>query len=141
MKGIYALGLVIINNINVKVGALSEILFREGKYIYVGSALNSLEPRLVRHIKKSRGVRGKLHWHIDYLLVREEVELVSIHIKETLDREECKLAEYVGLHGIPVKGFGCSDCRCKSHLFIVKNFKFLEKFGMVDRSKEINLTS
>ncbi len=38
--------------------------------------------------------------------------------------------ENVGDHGEPVPGFGCSDCRCASHLYKVNTFSFLEKKGL-----------
>ena len=135
MKGIYALGIIIFKDIFVRIGALGEVLFKSGNYVYVGSALNSLKPRILRHIDKSMGVGNNFHWHIDYLLVKREVELRFIYLKETTVREECLLAEYVGLHGVPIKGFGSSDCKCISHLFMVKEFSFLREFGMVKWSK------
>jgi len=141
MKGIYALCITINQDIVVRIGALGEILFIKGDYVYVGSALNSLEPRILRHQGRSRGVGNKFHWHIDYLLVKREVELKSIYLKETTVREECLLAEYVRLHGDPVKGFGSSDCKCSSHLFMVKDFSFLKEFGMVEWSNYLDLIS
>jgi len=129
MKGIYALCIVIEKDIRVKVGALGCISFQKGWYVYVGSALNSLEPRLLRHIGKSKGNVGKLHWHIDYLLINMAVRIANIFIKETLEKEECVLARYVGLHGVSISGFGSSDCRCDGHLFSVDDFGFLEGFG------------
>ena len=125
MKGIYALDIIINQDIVVRIGALGEVLFIAGDYVYVGSALNSLEPRILRHLGKSMGAGINFHWHIDYLLVKREVEVRSIYITDTTVREECLLAEYVRLHGIPVKGFGSSDCKCSSHLFMVKEFSFL----------------
>jgi len=49
---------------------------------------------------------------------------------ETEERLECSIAERVADHGQPVKGFGCSDCKCVSHLYRVEGFGFLEKTGM-----------
>ena len=114
----------------IKIGALGEHLFEEGKYIYIGSALNSLTPRLERHLKTSRGEHHVTHWHIDYLLREENVEINAIYIVESNERLECKVAEKVSQHGEPVNGFGCSDCRCTSHLYKVQGFDFLVKIGL-----------
>lgn len=141
MKGIYALCLNIEKDICVKVGALGYIALEKGGYVYVGSALNSMEPRLLRHIRKSMGNVGKLHWHIDYLLINRAVRIANIFIKETLEKEECSLAEHVGLHGVSVSGFGSSDCRCEGHLFSVDDFGFLEGFGLVEWSNGVDLIS
>ncbi|MFB6215830.1 MAG: DUF123 domain-containing protein, partial [Candidatus Aenigmatarchaeota archaeon] len=43
-------------------GALGKIDFRQGVYVYVGSAMNSVEKRLERHFSDNK----KMHWHIDY---------------------------------------------------------------------------
>jgi Uri superfamily endonuclease len=43
---------------------------------------------------------------------------------------ECQLAARVAENGEPVDGFGCSDCRCRSHLYRVNDFSFLEKMGL-----------
>jgi len=141
MKGIYALCIVIEKDICVKVGALGYIFFQKGWYVYVGSALNSLEPRLLRHIGKSKGNVGKLHWHIDYLLNKMAVRITNIFIKETLEKEECVLARNVGRHGVSISGFGSSDCRCDGHLFSVDDLGFLEGFGLVEWSNDMDLTS
>jgi len=131
MKGIYALCIVVDIDFYSKIGALGNIFFQKGLYVYVGSALNSLEPRLLRHIGKSKGNVGRLHWHIDYLLINSSVRIVDIFFKETLDREECSLAEFVSLHGVGVSNFGSSDCNCDGHLFKVDDTGFLEEFGMI----------
>jgi Uri superfamily endonuclease len=51
-------------NSTIKVGKLGEIDFKKGYYVYVGSALNSIDSRVWRHLSKEK----KLFWHIDYLL-------------------------------------------------------------------------
>ena len=53
-------------------------------------------------------------WHIDYLLGDPEVTLLSALCARTTRPVECDLAKAIG--GIPVTGFGCSDCHCNSHL-------------------------
>jgi Uri superfamily endonuclease len=114
---------------DLRVGALGVKTFPPGTYIYVGSALNGLEARINRHIRTSTRSSVRLHWHLDYLLRREETRLEEVWFKESEKREECLIASGVSVHGFPVKGFGCSDCDCVSHLFRVEETAFLEALG------------
>lgn len=83
-----------------------------GYYAYVGSARRGLDKRLARHRRK----RKRFHWHIDYL--REQAEFVqAIPIRSSQDLE-CRLAASTEeVADWSVRGFGCSDCSCQSHLF------------------------
>ncbi|UCH57795.1 MAG: DUF123 domain-containing protein [Candidatus Bathyarchaeota archaeon] len=94
--------------------------FPRGHYVYVGSALNGLDARIRRHLDTSKGSYSAIHWHVDYLLKERAVNIEAVYIKLTEERMECALAESVSEKGIPVPGFGCSDCRCVSHLFRVE---------------------
>ena len=68
---------------------------------------------MARHRRK---VRKKKHWHIDYLSSQAE-NIVTFPIL-TFRNMECDLAaDLEALGGRAISGFGCSDCRCKSHLF------------------------
>ena len=67
--------------------------------------------------------KKKRHWHIDYLLANKNVEIVDVRIKETGKKEECETA--LNLKGERVIGFGCSDCRCSSHLIKIDNLEYL----------------
>ena len=58
------------------------------------------------------------------------MEIKSIYTIESKKHLECKISEKVGKHGKPIHGFGCSDCKCISHLYKVDDFEFLEKMGM-----------
>ena len=129
-KGAYCLCIRVKEDISVEVGALGNITFPKGEYVYVGSALNSLEPRIERHILTSTGDHKVTHWHIDYLLRAPAATIQEIYVVETDRKLECSIAEKVAEKGRPVKGFGCSDCRCVSHLYRVEGFVFLEKMGM-----------
>ena len=126
----YCLCIKIREDITVEVGALGNITFPKGEYVYVGSALNSLEPRIRRHILTSTGDHTVTHWHIDYLLREPAVTIQPIYFVETDEKLECRIAEKVAEKGQPVRGFGCSDCRCVSHLYRVEGFGFLGKIGM-----------
>jgi len=111
MKGSYVLLIKLPNEQAIEIGSLNTIRFAAGNYAYVGSALSGLESRLSHHLKGS----NRPHWHIDYLLKR--TSLSGIILCQTGERAECTVAEAIShqFHAIP--GFGCSDCRCHSHLF------------------------
>jgi Uri superfamily endonuclease len=130
LRGAYCLCIVVSANVEVSVGALGRLAFPRGVYVYVGSALNSLEPRITRHIRTSEGTHNVAHWHIDYLLREPAATLDLVYFIESEERMECQLAARVAENGEPVDGFGCSDCRCRSHLYRVNNFSFLEKMGL-----------
>jgi Uri superfamily endonuclease len=132
-RGAYCLCIGIKSQIQVRVGALEWLHFPEGHYIYVGSAMNGLESRLRRHLNTSRGSYRAIHWHIDYLLREEEVSIESIHVKVSDMKAECGVADAVSKRGVPVKGFGCSDCSCSSHLFRVDGCEFLSGLGLTRR--------
>lgn len=123
MKGSYVLIIRNKKDQYIQIGKLGKIFFKNGYYAYVGSALNSLEGRINRHLRENK----KFHWHIDYLL--SETEIVDVFYKESKIKEECEIAKnFSELESI--KGFGCSDCKCKSHLFYgkydkIKNIKEL----------------
>ena len=76
--------------------------------------MNSLEARIARHLRKNN---KKLRWHVDYLLANESVEVVDVLIRESDKKEECSIARELGERFEAINGVGCSDCRCKSHLF------------------------
>jgi Uri superfamily endonuclease len=67
---------------------------------------------------------------VDYLLKENGVKINSVYIKLTDEKIECKIADEVSKKGVPVSGFGCSDCSCKSHLFRVLECDFLSEFGL-----------
>ncbi|MCW4049979.1 MAG: GIY-YIG nuclease family protein [Candidatus Bathyarchaeota archaeon] len=129
-KGTYCLCINVADEQIIKVGALRDIAFPEGRYIYVGSAPNSLIPRIERHMKTSKGEHDVTHWHVDYLLREPSVSIEAIYATSNGERMECTLADKVSMHGEPVPRFGCSDCKCNSHLFKVEEFRFLEKMGL-----------
>lgn len=109
----------------IDVGAIGKIRFEKGKYAYVGSAQNNLEKRISRHLSKNK----KIRWHIDYLLKDESTKIIRIFYKEAPKNEECNTAKSLIKGGIPVYKFGCSDCRCISHLFKIENTKAIEKMN------------
>ena len=116
MKGCYCLIIKLSNSSKIKIGKkLGEIDFTKGHYVYVGSAMNSLESRINRHLRDEK----KLHWHIDYLLKESEIE--EIIFNESTEKIECELSQYISNKAKGIKNFGCSDCDCESHLYYFKN--------------------
>ncbi len=124
MKGAYCLVVELKKDSAITVGAIGKIKFKKGLYCYVGSALNNLEKRVQRNLSSNK----KLHWHIDYFLMNKNTLIKKVFYKESNKREECKIARFVSKNSIgQIENFGCSDCKCKSHLFIIKKSDFLEK--------------
>ena len=113
LKGTYCLIIHLSRDTTIQIGKLGSFDFCEGFYVYVGSALNSLESRLKRHLKDDK----KLFWHVDYLLADLNADLVEIVFAVDDGKWECAIASNVGVEGVGIKGFGCSDCKCTSHLF------------------------
>lgn len=96
---------------SILVGKLGCIAFSRGFYVYVGSARNGFKPRLNRHLTRGK----KHHWHIDYLV--EDARIREIVMVRSESRIECLLAQFMDSRMAGIPGFGCSDCRCHSHLY------------------------
>ena len=122
MKGVYVLIISVSRNVSARVGAKGIMKFEKGTYAYVGSAQNNLEKRIARHF---RGV--KKFWRIDYLLDSPRVTIRKVLTKEAMKTEECRIADVLCREGLPILSFGCSDCKCKSHLVKVKSYEFLKE--------------
>ncbi|MCD6229871.1 MAG: GIY-YIG nuclease family protein [Candidatus Diapherotrites archaeon] len=128
MKGVYCLVISVQKDINVKIGAIGRTTFKKGKYVYVGSAQNSLEKRTARHFREGEG--KKTRWHIDYLLENADAKPEKALYKNAGKEEECAIALHLAKTEEPVKGFGCSDCKCSSHLFRMKSLKELNNLKL-----------
>ncbi len=116
MKGIYCLVICLKTEKTIKIGKkLGNTTFKKGYYVYVGSAMNSLNSRINRHLSDEK----KLHWHIDYLL--KESEITDIIYAETTKKLECNLSNCLSRQTYGITDFGCTDCDCKSHLYYFKN--------------------
>ena len=126
MKGVYCLAINVKKDINLKIGALGKINFKKGIYAYVGSAQNNLEKRLKRHLAKKK----KIRWHIDYLLANPNVKIEKALYKKANKKQECKIACLLSKFEEPIKNFGCSDCRCYSHLLRLRLLKNLNKLKL-----------
>lgn len=131
MKGVYALVIQIEQNLTSTIGALGEIEFRKGIWIYVGSAMGAgstnLENRISRHFRDEKTV----HWHIDHLLKTNAIPLRVVWA-ESDQAAECDLAEEMKKSPLFVagpRGFGASDCTrgCGTHLFRFAGLNNLER--------------
>jgi Uri superfamily endonuclease len=123
LKGVYVLIIQVDENVDVNVGVLGKLTFEKGLYAYVGSAQANLEQRIKRHLGKEK----HLFWHIDYLLNDSATRIVKVLYKQADKTEECEIAKVIGERGEPIGGFGCSDCNCKSHLFHIGDYRFLQE--------------
>jgi Uri superfamily endonuclease len=116
MKGVYVLILRLDRETDMRVGKLGKINFKRGYYAYVGSALGSGGfKRVTRHFNVARGKNKTRKWHIDYLLPHSEV--ICATVSPTDEALECIVAKVLGKYSAVIKGFGCSDCSCDTHLF------------------------
>lgn len=109
----YCLIIKLNKNSSIKIGKLGELDFKKGFYVYVGSALNSIDARIRRHLSDEK----KLFWHIDYLLASLNSTIDEVILERSSEKWECWVAMEISKKGVSVDGFGCSDCRCNSHLF------------------------
>jgi Uri superfamily endonuclease len=119
--GSYILVIHLPGETRLSTGRLGEIIFRPGYYAYVGSAMRGFGSRLPHHLRKN----PKPHWHIDYLLQTASVERIMTFESDT--RQECAIAGFLMQQLEYIPGFGCSDCKCKSHLFYAIKADRLQK--------------
>lgn len=111
-KGDYVVVLHLAEDKELSIGSNGVMSFKAGYYMYVGSAKANLTKRLERHQRK----RKNNHWHLDYF--RNECDWVTALPVRSSEDLECVMAKALSAVAVDyVVGFGCSDCRCKSHLF------------------------
>lgn len=125
MKGTYILVIFVPEEVIIRIGSLGRIIFKEGYYLYVGSAMgksgsSTLINRVKRHVKKKE--LKKVHWHVDYFLNNEMVNMIKIYLIPSQKKLECLIAqELLEISDGCIMNFGSSDCYCKSHLIYFKN--------------------
>ncbi len=132
-KGSYILLIELAASKDILVGKLGYIFFPKAFYAYVGSAMNGFKARLPHHLKQTK----KAHWHIDYLL--NDARIADIILCPGEQRTECLIAQALAkdFHSIP--GFGCSDCRCGSHLYHDKDKNNLKAGIVAARESSLSL--
>ena len=130
----YCLIIQLDKNSTIKVGKLGEMDFKKGYYVYVGSALNSIDSRVQRHLSKEK----KLFWHIDYLLNSPNSNVEEVILERSPEKWECNVAVEISKKGVSTDRFGCSDCKCSSHLFYFESKKDAED-TCLDAFKKLKL--
>jgi len=119
MKGIYVLVLHLADDMDLAIGNLGKFHFAKGYYYYIGSAHGTGGfKRVTRHFNVAKGKNSTRKWHIDHLLPHSEV-LYSV-LLPSQQALECKTAQTLQKFLDPIPGFGCSDCKCRSHLLFGK---------------------
>ena len=112
-SGLYQLVIRLGKGQRIAVGRRGRFIFPAGYYVYTGSGRRGLESRIARHLRKQK----KMRWHIDYLLQYGQVLEVKRYGD---DQEECELnsrVERLPRGRVVVRGFGSSDCGCRTHMF------------------------
>ena len=80
----------------------------------------------LKHLKP----RKKKFWHIDYLLENKNVKIKDVFYKKAAKKQECTIAKKLSKIGKGIENFGSSDCKCKSHLFKIKQ-DFIENLDKI----------
>ena len=125
--GTYALVLTCHQSSPVRIGRLGVLELHRGFYVYVGSAFGP--GGLAARIQHHRQVAARPHWHIDYL--RPVCDLVEVWFTTDSAHREHSWAKAVARlagAGVPLSGFGSSDCTCKSHLFFFTGMPSVRSF-------------
>ena len=117
--GAYLLILRLARLRRITVGRLGPLRFPAGTYAYVGSACGpgGLRARVRHHLRRAARPR----WHIDYL--RAAAAVAEVWFSEGDRRLESAFAEICldhPEHFTPLKGFGATDSRAYSHLFMLR---------------------
>lgn len=133
-RGDYLLVLRLPEDRDMEIGKLGVLHFPKGYYVYTGSAKKNLDQRMARH----RRLRKGMHWHIDWF--RQQAEWIGCLPVRTADDLEHDLARAVSaISDWCIPGFGCTDCRCPSHLFgFHENPLHLPAFVRIEEDFEIN---
>jgi Uri superfamily endonuclease len=134
-SGTYVLVVKLTRPSDVIVASGKVFALEPGYYGYIGSALSGLKKRIERHLRQTK----KLHWHIDFLL--QNAVVVSAVCAESSQRIECRIARELTTKYRYIRDFGCSDCRCQSHLIYSDNVEQIIKGAMVAfSSNDLNPT-
>lgn len=125
--GTYALILKNDCSFETRVGRWGTLHTEPGYYIYVGSAFGpgGIQARVKRHARAQK----RLRWNIDYLTTKMPV-IQSCYSESAKKLEHVwaqRLMEMTDL--FPINRFGCSDCRCDTHLFFTARMKTVKKIA------------
>lgn len=122
----YCLLIDLMKDSKIQIGKLGNLEFNKGYYVYVGSALNSLEGRIKRHLRDEK----KLFWHVDYLLNSSNARIVNVIFENSPQKWECEIASAIASKSVQIDKFGCSDCKCRSHLIYFESKDYAERSSL-----------
>ncbi len=131
MKGTYILIIKNGKDQKIPIGRLGEIDFLKNAYVYVGSAMNGIEQRIRRHLRDDK----KTHWHVDYLL--KNTQVIEAFYKQNNIKQECEISGEFAKNLESIQNFGCSDCKCNSHLFFGEYDKIINIINKLKMKKYI----
>jgi len=115
------------------VGRLGVLHLKSGFYAYTGSARGTGGfKRIDRHIDVLAGRNTTRRWHIDYLL--PETMFRCAVVSPTDQNLECTIAKGIGATCESIRGFGCTDCSCVSHLHFAGESKYTQMLDVVRRA-------
>lgn len=109
----------------LQIGKYGELAISKGYYVYIGSAFGpgGIKSRLNHHGK----ISSSPHWHIDYL--RTETVFHKAYALYSYEHKECSWASTLAEDSNsvePLKGFGSSDCSCRTHLYYFRTSKMVD---------------
>ncbi|MBT5872291.1 MAG: GIY-YIG nuclease family protein [Candidatus Latescibacteria bacterium] len=111
---------------SLQIRSWGRIELRRGWYIYVGSAFGpgGIRARVSRHFREDKAK----HWHIDDItaLARPQSAWFSVE-SQRLEHTWATVCQQSD-EFTAVRGFGCSDCTCYSHLFFAGKEPSLGQF-------------
>ena len=119
--GTYVLIIEVPKDVTFFVGSLGEIKIKKGALLYVGSGLNGVEKRIMRHFRREK----KRHWHIDYITSILQPK-IAVYIVDERKLEDAVAKELLSNHHLtPILGFGATDSKLSTHLFWGENVDIL----------------
>lgn len=132
----YVLGIRISGSHFISVGRLGKVYFKDGCYLYIGSARLFIRNRLRRHLLQNK----KIFWHIDYLLSNPYAKIKDIWVSSGC--KECLISQrFLNLGYCFIDNFGNSDCRCPSHLFYTSKLLIANKILKNEGYTKVNIRS
>jgi Uri superfamily endonuclease len=135
--GTYIVVLKCSKAMKLPIGKSGTLAANRGYYVYIGSAFGpgGIKSRLRHHGK----ISSTPHWHIDYL--RIETVIYKAYAFYSYKHRECDWAAVIAENSDsiePLKGFGSSDCKCRTHLYFFRTSKMLDAaISEISEAKEV----
>jgi Uri superfamily endonuclease len=115
VKGTYLLIFKANKPFRCRVGKLGQFVARPGFYAYVGSAQGpgGVAARISHHL----AIAARPHWHLDYVRPHlHPIEVWCSYASTSREHQWAHALTQFSSAGVPLPGFGASDCRCEAHL-------------------------